>query len=455
MKPEPYDSDQTPLVHRLLTSLVRGVCRFPRLVLLGSLLLAGLSFYGFNTCLEYHTRRSDLISPNKDYQQRWRQYIAEFGEDEDIVVVVQGADRQRMRQALEALAAEVQRQPRLFDRLFYKVDLQQLRDRALLYLPTEQIQQIHHNIQSMSLLLDLGPISWQSLTLYSLLHEARDRASKLNPATPLRPIDEQFLTQLLAVSRSAAATLADPPAYHNPWHSLLPQAPGQQDLMSEPQFFFSGDGSLAFLLTRPTREESSFTGSKPSVDAMRAIVAGVRPVFPELHFGLTGLPVLESDEMSAAQHDTRLASWLAVAGVTLLFFLVYRGIWYPLLTVATLLVGTAWAMGWLTADRRPSQHPVGDVCGHADRHGRLRRALGDALRAGAAGRGRRSHRPVAHDDARRHRQSDGGHDARVGILRGHVGRLPGRRRARLDCRLRRTPLRPGLLHRVAGAADGL
>jgi hopanoid biosynthesis associated RND transporter like protein HpnN len=348
MKPEPYDSEQTPLVHRLLTSLVRGVCCYPRLVLLGSLLVAALSFYGFNTRLEYHTRRSDLISPNKDYQQRWRQYVAEFGEDDDIVVVVQGGDRQRMRQALEALAAEVRRQPRLFDRLFYKVDLQQLRDRALLYLPTEQIQQIHHNIQSMSLLLELGPISWQSLTLYSLLHEARDRASKINPATPLRAIDEQFFTQLLAVSRSAAATLADPSTYHNPWHSLLPQAPGQQDLMSEPQFFFSGDGSLAFLLTRPTREEGSFTGSKPSVDALRAIVAGVRPAFPDLRFGLTGLPVLESDEMSAAQHDTRLASWLAVAGVTLLFFLVYRGIWYPLLTVATLLVGTAWAMGWLT-----------------------------------------------------------------------------------------------------------
>src|SRR5205807_3355164 len=62
----------------------------------------------------------------------------------------------------------------------------------------------------------------------------------------------------------------------------------------------------------------------------------------------TGLPVLESDEMAAAERDTRLASWLAVAGVTLLFFLVYRSIWYPLLTVATLLIGTVWAMGWLT-----------------------------------------------------------------------------------------------------------
>jgi hopanoid biosynthesis associated RND transporter like protein HpnN len=375
MKPQQYPSEESSLAHALLTRLVREVCRFPRSVLAASLLLAGISTYAFHTYLEYHTGRSDLISPTKDYQQRWRQYLAEFGDDDDIVVVVQGAEtkpasdlvsrQQRMRQALEALAGEVRRKPELFDRLFYRVDLRPLRDRALLYLPTEQIQQIQKNIKSMSLLLELGPISWQSLTLYGLLHEARDRASKISAGNPLQPADEQFFTQLQAVSHSAAAILTDPTTYHNPWHSLLPENPDQkaqaegrgasraplrapQDLMSEPQFFFSGDGSLAFLLTRPIKEMGSFTAAKRSVDALRAIVENIRPAFPELRFGLTGLPVLENDEMAAAQHDTWLASWLAIAGVTLLFLLVYRGIWYPLLTVATLLIGTAWAMGWLT-----------------------------------------------------------------------------------------------------------
>src|SRR5262249_32473770 len=100
------------------------------------------------------------------------------------------------------------------------------------------------------------------------------------------------------------------------------------------------------------------------------------PVFADLEFGLTGLPVLETDEMIAAERDTRSASWLAIAGVTMLFFIVYRGMrasllsnrdaaaersasssWlhkgiacahYPLVTVATLLLGTRWALGWMT-----------------------------------------------------------------------------------------------------------
>ena len=55
---------------------------------------------------------------------------------------------------------------------------------------------------------------------------------------------------------------------------------------------------------------------------------------------MTGLPVLECDEMTASQEDTNLASWLALGGVALLYLIVFRSWRYPLLTVGTLLVGT-------------------------------------------------------------------------------------------------------------------
>ena len=58
--------------------------------------------------------------------------------------------------------------------------------------------------------------------------------------------------------------------------------------------------------------------------------------------------MLENDEMVASQNDSNFASWLALAGVALLYLVVYRGLRYPLMTVATLLVGTVWALGWLT-----------------------------------------------------------------------------------------------------------
>jgi hopanoid biosynthesis associated RND transporter like protein HpnN len=342
-------------VRRLLAALVSAVCQRPLLVLLVSLGLAGLSIYAAGTRLQYKTQRNDLISPHKDYQQRWRNYLAEFGDDDDIVVVVKGEDRPRMEQALDALAARVQARPELFDRLFFKVDLRSLRNRALLFLPTQEIQAIQQHLRDMGLLLQIGPLAWRNLTLSSLLKEAGQRAEKMHPGERLRPGDEEYLTQLWNITRNAREVAADPARYKTPWGSLLARPPEQKDLLAEPQYFFSdppgssGAGqTLAFLLVRPVKEEGSFTHALKSVTAIREIVAQTQPDYPGVEFGVTGLPVLETDEMTAADHDTRLASWLAIAGVTLLFFLVYRGIWYPLLTVATLLIGTAWAMGWLT-----------------------------------------------------------------------------------------------------------
>lgn len=379
MKLEPLPSAEGARWHRLMVWLVGAACRHPVLVLIIAVVLCGISLYTSFTRLEYRTERSDLISPRKDYQQRWRQYLAEFGDDDDIVVVVQGrgpADRDAMVRSIETIAARLAQQPERFDRLFFKADLCGLRSRALLLLPTPEIEQIQANLQSMKPLLELGPVGWRALNLLSLLHEARMRVLAVPDDKPLCEADVQLLTQLLSITRTATATLADPAAYRNPWGSLMGSRSEQKDQLAEPQYFFSGDGTLAFLLVRPVKTPGSFTGARESVEAARAIVADVRPTFKELDFGLTGLPVLENDEMTAAERDTHKASWLAIAGVTALFFCVYRGLrsplrpalelidrgpplrrlargflsclHYPLLTMATLLLGTSWALGWMT-----------------------------------------------------------------------------------------------------------
>src|SRR5262245_53664031 len=137
------DSSAPPtFVRRLLVALVAAVCHHPRLVLLAALGLCVASVSAAATRLQYHTSRNDLISARKDYQQRWQRYLAEFGDDDDIVVVVKGADRERMKDALDAVARLLAAQPGHFDRLFYKVDLAHLRDRALLLAPYDQVRTI-------------------------------------------------------------------------------------------------------------------------------------------------------------------------------------------------------------------------------------------------------------------------------------------------------------------------
>jgi hopanoid biosynthesis associated RND transporter like protein HpnN len=364
MRTECDDAERASHFERLLGGLVSMVCRRPMMVLVCSLLLGGASLYWASTRLQFHTQRSDLISARKDYAQRWQRHVEEFGDDDDIVVVVEGQDRARMEQALEQIAGQLaQYEGQLFDRLFYKCDLRNLRSRALLFLPQEQIAQIHKHVNDMRLLLEpplVGKVDpyygWTMLSLGSLLDEAAVRIEAIHRRGSVQPADETFLMQMNSISAAAAQVIDDPGSYKNPWQSILPAAPEQadrsgtqdRDQLAEPQYFFSGDSTLAFLLVRPIKEAGSFTGARASVDKLRQVVDGVRPQYADLRFGCTGLPVLENDEMVASENDTRTASWLALAGIALLYLIVFRGVRYPALMVGTLLVGTAWAMGWLT-----------------------------------------------------------------------------------------------------------
>lgn len=343
-----HPASATP-VRRLLVALVRAVCDHPRVVLCLALGLCLASVVAAATCLKYHTSRNDLISARKEYQQRWQKYLGEFGDDDDIVVVVQGGNRERMKRAIDTVAGYLDGAPDLFDRLFYKVDLRALRNRGLMLAPYGQIKAIHHDyLADMKRLLDFGPLTWHALGLHPMVQEARQRLSAWDADTPLSAGDERFLQQLGPIARVAATTLRDPEKYTNPWGGLPGTPTQQQDLLSEPHYFFSGDGELAFLLVRPVKKAGSFTAALESVTMARKILDEVKAEFFDLEMGLTGLPVLETDEMVAAESDTRWASYLAIACVSLLFLVVYRSLAYPALTVATLLVGTAWAFGWLT-----------------------------------------------------------------------------------------------------------
>lgn len=353
----PADAAEEPgLLARALAWIAVACCRRARLVLALTVITCGLSLATTGRWLTYQTQRTDLLNKDRDFYQRWQQYLAEFGDDDDMVVVVQGGDRAQMRRAIDAVADRIAHEPGLFDRVFHRVDLRGLRNRALLYLPAEQIHHVQEGLKSMGLLLEppvLGALNthfgWQMLTMQQLLNEGDRRAGALAAADDVAAVErDPMLRQLTSICKVAAACLRDPEAYRNPWQSILPGAP-QEDLLAEPQYFFSADGQLAFLLVRPLKDQGSgFTFAQKSIDGLRTILEEVRPRFGDLDFGLTGLPVLENDEMAASERDSQRASGLALLGVTLLYLIVYRGLRYPLMTVGTLLVGTVWALGWLT-----------------------------------------------------------------------------------------------------------
>ncbi|MFO0826106.1 MAG: MMPL family transporter [Gemmataceae bacterium] len=338
---------------RFVAGVVAGIIRHPFAVLAVAAIVTAAAVQLAYTRLDYHTQRNDLLSADKPCQQRWQKYVDAFGDDDDMVVVAEGTDHKQMQAALDAVAAKVKARPELFDRVFYKVDLSHLRDRALLHLPPEQLDSISTRLDRMKPLLGpFGPVTWRMLSLQSLLGNAALSLESQRAGREVSAADRDLLAQLPAIAHSAAETLHNPTAYRNPWALTTgkPAAASQGSLesLAGPHYFFTPDGSLAMLTCRPRKAAESFTPAKEANASMRAILAEVGPQFPGVALGLTGLPVLETDEMDLSDSDTTRASCMALLGVAVLYFLVYRGARYPLLTITSLGIGTLWALGWAT-----------------------------------------------------------------------------------------------------------
>ena len=176
---------------RRVAGLVVWVARHPRMILGGALVLTIAAVHVAYAKLEYRTQRNDLISPDKPCQQRWQHYLNTFGDEDDMVVVAEGNDPERMKATLEAVAAKIAERPDLFDRVFYKVDLRPLRDRALLHVPLDQIEAIRARLGRMEPLLGpTSPLGWRMLSVQSLLSSAEGALTARaagRAAVPSRP----------------------------------------------------------------------------------------------------------------------------------------------------------------------------------------------------------------------------------------------------------------------------
>ncbi len=316
-------------------------------------LLAGL--YAART-LEYRPQRNDLLSPHKPCQQRWQQYLDRFGADEDIVVVAAGTDRRRQTAAIDAVAARLQQHPEVFDRILYVIDLRPLQDRLLWYASVEQLEGLQQQLQGMQPLTDAaGAWAWRSLTLAAVLEQAIGVSSR----PQVSPREAALLATAEELLGRAALYLLDPQgdtplwplAEGDEWTRQQPSADPLPDAswraaLHTPQHLITPDGALALLLCRPRAAETAPQEIPATIRMIRHILQEVQADYPDVELGLTGLPVLESDEMAQADADSRRAALLALMGIAVLYAVAYRGLRDPLLTLVPLVAGVVDALGW-------------------------------------------------------------------------------------------------------------
>ena len=327
----------TPL-QKPLALLVRQVTRWPRTTLAISCLLSGLALVTMACRLEFRTRRLDLINPASQYNQRWLDFIGDFGNKDDAVLVVEGPNASDVRHGIDWLTTELTARPQEFLAVLGRIDLDRLARKRLHYLDNAQLAEVERFLISVA---PSAPTDWHRLAIRNQLAIWASASTSQEAAEAARA--GRLLTHHLDNLRHAVEGGS---SYQSPW-SLFTAEAGRSDPFAA-RYLSAKQGTLGIILVRLASNEDSFAPEGAAINQLRAVVEQARQEHPQLEVGLTGLPVMENDEMQASRNGSLKAGALSLVGVVCLFAIGFGGFRHPLMTVATLMVGLAWTCGYLT-----------------------------------------------------------------------------------------------------------
>jgi len=332
---------------RMLRRLVRVSCARPILTVVLSIALALLGVAYTLHALTFKTSGRDVLPQNAGYVKRYVEYKRDFGELEDIVVVIEARSFEGAKAFASRLVAELRSSPVKFERIAYRIDPKQFEGRQLLYLSTAELKEIRDKIfdhqefmesfaedPSLARLLE-GINTQMAAAFVTNLFDLGLNDHDL-------PVDTRFLRVLLD---QISTRLERPTPYRSPWATLFSFGNDAADA----GYFLSDDKSLLFILVEPPKEErGSFVGDRKAIDAIRGAIAGLRADYPTIQAGVTGGPALSNDEMTAAFHDSEIATVLAFALTLIVMILAFMRVGKPLLMLGVLAVSLGWSFGIIT-----------------------------------------------------------------------------------------------------------
>ncbi len=331
------------------------------------LVLSVISIYYTVGHLEFKTGRNDLVTVNEPSVKRYEALSDQFGQMTHAVVAAEGEDPERLKKFITALADRLQKEPDFFQNLFFRIDTSRLEGKKLLYLSEEELKDLKAK------LIDYGELIEELIFMPKLsiiLAYVNQKISEAtvshlvssliggddtptsgeipapsdhmsNPSEAPAPVDLSFLRSLLVEMRMALST---PYRFQSPWNTFFDtQAEFEKD-----GYLMSDDDRFAFMVLDLKKKSGSFTKRQAALERLRHHLQALRFDYPDLKAGVTGEVALATDEMVQAFRDTAWASVLTFVGIGLLFILVFRQVFNPVLVLFSLLAAISWTFGWLT-----------------------------------------------------------------------------------------------------------
>ncbi len=329
-----------------LRGLVRVSCARPALTVALAFVLAVVSLVYTLTTMTFQTSTLLLLPAGQPYIEKYREYDREFGDLDDLAIVVQAPSLPEATLYARRLARELRARRVPLIRLTYRIDPKQFEGRALLYLSKEKLVAIRDKVFDYQEFVEAFA---GRPTLDQLVEGVSNQVASafvtsfidLGLSDGKAGLDVKFVEDLVA---QIGARLDRPAPYRSPWGALFAvegDRPGAG-------YFLSDDQRLLFILAKPESERGSFTGDQRAIEGVRAVIASLRREFPGIDVGVTGKPALSNDEMTAAFRDSERATSLAFALTLGLLLAAFLRVGKPMLMLLVLVLSLCWSLGIAT-----------------------------------------------------------------------------------------------------------
>ena len=182
--------------------------------------------------------------------------------------------------------------------------------------------------------------------------ELSERLFPLLEKNPLPPSEKDFVNWLepvLAGTELAGRILTEGKALsHGRVDEMLADIEKNQygELGEAPEVYrFSKDGDLLLMEVAGVADIYDLKYARPFIKAIRKELSSVNDRFPDVKAGLTGFPVIFSDEEEAVMDNFAVVLILSLLGVAMIFILGFGKGGLPSLSMIPLLMGISWTFG--------------------------------------------------------------------------------------------------------------
>lgn len=364
----PKEPSENPLVARWMARLAAFCDRQARGVIGFTVVLTVLAAYATHWHLGYASDRNLVLANSAPYFREYQEFKRQFGASDALFFVIRGQDREINHRVALELGGLARENSRRFANVVDRVDLSFLQRRFLLFLTADDLKGLAAALPSLRPLLSRLLDRPGLVPLFSRVNQdvqdwlqsimARPRTSAApqvqrvsNP--PTGPADLRSVPFLQAVPlftlllRGMTASLegATP---SSPLRSLLTQSTRLSAPEAASELWLEFRNGQTVLVSAEARIEGDRTEAiNGAVSAARDIVQTLRKRYPNLDIGVTGTPVIDSDEMHQAEVDSFNATALSLVGLVLLFIVAFRNVTRPLTALVALIVSLVWTLGFV------------------------------------------------------------------------------------------------------------